>query len=175
MTLPLRTALSAVAVATASLTAPAHAQSLFEGCPSGPILERFVEFGKTGEMPRDLGQWLNTPGAQYVEPWKPFDNVDYVGICWVSAWLVHTDEGTVLIDTLYGPFQKTIIENIKKTGTDFADIKYVLITHGHFDHAGGAAALKPLLPNATFVMTQGGWDEAVESSVASQGGRAPGT
>lgn len=155
---------------SAGLCGAASAQSLFEGCPSGPIVERFVEFGKTGQMPPDLGRWLNTPEAQYVEPWSPFDNVDYVGICWVSAWLVHTDDGSVLIDTLYGPFQQTIIDNIQKTGTDFADIKYVLMTHGHFDHVGGTAALKPLLPNATFVMTQGGWDEAVESSLASQGG-----
>lgn len=149
----------------------AQAQPLFDGCPSDKILGRFVEFGKTGKMPPDLGRWLNTPEAQYVEPWKPFDNVEFVGICWVSAWLIHTDEGSVLIDTLYGPFKNTIIENIKKTGTDFADIKYVLMTHGHFDHAGGAAALKPLLPNAKFVMTQKGWDEAVKSSLASQGGR----
>jgi metallo-beta-lactamase class B len=30
------------------------------------------------------------------------------------------------------------------------------MTHGHFDHVGGAAKLKPLLINAKFVMTQGG-------------------
>lgn len=159
-------------IAGSLLTASnAHAQPLFDGCPSDQILERFVDFGRTGKMPADLGQWLNTPEAQYIDPWKPFDNVDFVGICWVSAWLIHTDEGTVLIDTLYGPFINTIIENIRKTGTDFADIKYVLMTHGHFDHAGGAVALKPLLPNATFVMTQEGWDEAVRSSIDSQGGR----
>lgn len=155
---------------SAACAGTASAQQLFEGCPSGPILERFGEFGRTGQMPPDLGRWLNTPEAQYIEPWSPFDNVDYVGICWVSAWLVHTDDGTVLIDTLYGPFQKTLIDNIEKTGTDLADIKYVLMTHGHFDHVGGAATLRPLLPNATFVMTQGGWDEARESAVASQGG-----
>ena len=149
---------------------PASAESLFEGCPSGPIIQRFIEFGKTGQMPKDLGKWLNTPADQYVEPWKPFDNVDYVGVCWVSAWLVHTDDGVVLIDTLYGPFQKMILENIAKTGTDLGDIKYVMMTHGHFDHVGGAASLKPMLPNAQFVMTQGGWDEAVESAEKSQGG-----
>ena len=149
----------------------ASAESLFEGCPSGPITQRFIEFGKTGQMPKDLGKWLNTPADQYVEPWKPFDNVDYVGVCWVSAWLVHTDDGVVLIDTLYGPFQKMILENIGKTGTDLADIKYVMMTHGHFDHVGGAASLKPLLPNAQFVMTQGGWDEADESAEKSQSGR----
>ena len=160
----------ATALMGAGLSGPASAESLFDGCPSGPIIQRFIEFGKTGKMPPDLGKWLNTPADQYVEPWKPFDNVDYVGVCWVSAWLVHTDDGVVLIDTLYGPFKKMIVENIQKTGTHLADIKYVLMTHGHFDHVGGAVALKPLLPNATFVMTQEGWDEAVESSEKSQGG-----
>ena len=160
----------ATALVSAGIAGAASAESLFEGCPSGPIIQRFIEFGKTGKMPPDLGKWLNTPADQYVEPWKPFDNVDYVGVCWVSAWLVHTDDGVVLIDTLYGPFQKLIVENIQKTGTDLAGIKYVMMTHGHFDHVGGAASLKPLLPNAKFVMTQGGWDEAVESAAKSQGG-----
>ncbi len=161
---------SAAALMSIGLTGAASAESLFDGCPSGPIIQRFIEFGKTGKMPKDLGKWLNTPADQYIEPWKPFDNVDFVGVCWVSAWLVHTDDGVVLIDTLYGPFKKMIVENIEKTGTDLADIKYVLMTHGHFDHVGGAVALKPLLPNAKFVMTQEGWDEAVESSAKSQGG-----
>ena len=153
-----------------ALAGAASAQPLFDGCPSQPIQERFAEFGRTGKMPPDLGRWLNTPEAQHVEPWRAFDNVDYVGICWVSAWLVHTDEGTVLIDTLYGPFRQTLLDKIAKTGTDLADIRYVLMTHGHFDHVGGAATLRPLLPNATFVMSQEGWDEALESAAASRGG-----
>ncbi len=90
----------ATALVSAGITGAASAESLFEGCPSGPIIQRFIEFGKTGKMPPDLGKWLNTPADQYVEPWQPFDNVDYVGVCWVSAWLVHTDDGVVLIDTL---------------------------------------------------------------------------
>jgi len=163
----MKAGLIAAGLATA---APASAE-LFDGCPSGPILGKFIEFGKSGKMPKDLGKWLNTPAAQQYEPWKPFDNVDYVGICWVSSWLVHTDDGVVLIDTLYGPFTQQLIENIKSIGVDMADIKYVLITHGHFDHAGGAAVLKPLLPNAKFVMTQGGWDEALESAAKSEGRR----
>lgn len=161
----------AAALLCGGLNGAAQAQSLFDGCPSGQIMQRFVEFGRSGKMPPDLGRWLSTPEEQEVAPWKPFDNVDFVGVCWVSSWLVHTDEGSVLIDTLYGPFQSLFFENLRKTGTDLADIKYVLMTHGHFDHVGGAAALKPLLPNATFVMTQKGWDEAAASSAASQGGR----
>lgn len=151
--------------------AAAAEEPLFEGCPSGPILKRFIDFGKSGKMPPDLGKWLNVPESQKVAPWKPFENVEYVGACWVSAWLVHTDDGTVLIDTLYGPHIKQLIANIESTGTDFADIKYVLMTHGHFDHTGGAVALKPLMPNARFVMTQTGWDEAVASAKKSEGTR----
>ncbi len=167
----IKKALGTAALMGIGLTGTASAQSLFDGkCPSGPIIQRFVEFGKTGKMPKDLGKWLNTPADQNIEPWKPFDNVDYVGVCWVSAWLIHTDDGVVLIDTLYGPFRKMIVEKIKETGTDLADIKYVLMTHGHFDHVGAASTLKPLMPNATFVMTQKGWDEAVSSAAKSQGG-----
>lgn len=159
-----------LAAALAAMVAmPASAQALFDGCPSDQILEKFAEFGRTGRMMPDLGRWLSTPDAQFIEPWSPFDNVDFVGICWVSAWLVHTDDGTVLIDTLYGPFTSQLLENIETTGTDLNDIKYVLMTHGHFDHVGGAAALKPHVPNATFVMTQTGWDEALKSSMLSQG------
>ncbi|MFK7854716.1 MAG: MBL fold metallo-hydrolase [Granulosicoccus sp.] len=147
------------------------AESLFDGCPSSPIMQRFVEFGKSGKMPKDLGKWLNTPADQKIEPWQPFDNVHFVGVCWVSAWLVHTDDGVIMIDGLYGPFKQMIVDNIQKTGTDLSDIKYVLMTHGHFDHVGGAAALKPVLPNAKFVMTQKGWDEAIQSSAKSKGSR----
>jgi metallo-beta-lactamase class B len=129
------------------------------GCCSAEILARFVEFGKTGRMPADLGVWLDDPDKQFIEPWKPFDNVHFVGVCWVSAWLIETGAGAVLIDTLYGPHVDTLISNIRRTGVDFADIRYVLMTHGHFDHVGGAARMKALLPNARFVMSRRGWDE----------------
>lgn len=147
--------------------APAMAQP-FEGCPSKEILARFEEFGRTGKMPPDMGAWLGDPRAQYVEPWKAFDNVYYVGICWVSSWAIRTSDGVVLIDTLHEPHVDQLIENLRKVGVKLAEIKYVLMTHGHFDHVGGAARLKPLLPNARFVMTQKGWNEAIEGAKKSQ-------
>ncbi len=167
-----RATVLAAGLAIALSSGNTYAESLFDGCPSKPILQRFVEFGKTGKMPPELGKWLNTPADQKIPPWKPFDNVEFVGICWVSSWLVHTDDGSVLIDTLYGPHTSQLIENLKATGVDTDNIKYVLMTHGHRDHAGGAVALKPLLPNAKFVMSQKGWDEAQESAEKSSGRRA---
>jgi len=66
------------------------ASSPIQGCCSAEILARFVEFGKSGMMPQDLGRGLDDPKTQYSKPWKPFDNVHFVGVCWVSAWLIET-------------------------------------------------------------------------------------
>ena len=140
-----------------------------EGCNSKDLSTRFEELSKTGKMPPDLGRWVMDPKAQYIAPFKAFDNVSFVGVCWVSAWIIKTSDGAVLIDTLHAPHVDQLVRNIESIGVKLSDIKYVFITHGHFDHAGGAAQLKPLLPNAKFVMTQTGWDEAKASAVASQG------
>ena len=82
------------------------------GCPSATIDKLFNDFGRTGKMPPELGRWLNDPQAQIIEPYQAFDNVYNVGICWVSAWLIKTSDGPVLIDTLYGPYTDQLIENI---------------------------------------------------------------
>jgi metallo-beta-lactamase class B len=144
-----------------------------EGCHSREILARFEEVGRTNKMPPDLAQWVIDPNAQYIEPWKAFDNVYFVGVCWVSAWAIRTSDGVVLIDTLHEPHVDQLVANLRKVGIDLADIKYVLMTHGHYDHVGGAARLKPMLPNAKFVMTQIGWNEAAQSAKESESSPRP--
>ena len=145
------------------------------GCASKDVTAAFGDFLRTGKMPPDTGRWLYDKKAQYIEPWKAFDNVYFVGICWVSAWLLTSPKGHVLIDTLYDPFVDTLLDNIRKVGADPKDIKVVLMTHGHFDHAAGAAKLKKLLPKARFVMTETGWREGAEAAQASQSGPTPWT
>lgn len=147
-------------------TTPAFAQ-MFDGCPSPDIRARFEQFGKTGIMPTDLRRWLGEPKAQYIEPYKAFDDVWYVGVCWVSSWAVRTSDGVVLIDTLHEPHVDTLLDNLKKVGIAPADIKYVLLTHGHFDHIGGAYKLQALT-KARFAMTQRGWDEGIASAKQSE-------
>ena len=152
----------------AATTGTALAQDpLTTRCESAPIAALFKVFGDTGRMPPDLGRFLQTAALQKIEPYKTFDNVHYVGICWVSAWLVTSPKGHVLIDALYGPYVEPMLDNIRKLGVDLKDIRQVVMTHGHFDHAGGAAALKAALPNARFAMTAEGWREAAESAAQS--------
>lgn len=159
---------TAVLLLAACISPSLRAQPVdLQGCPSKAFLERFDDFGRTGRMPPELGRWLSDPKAQYIEPYRAFDNVYYVGVCWVSAWIITTPEGAILVDTLHDPFADQLTANIKAVGVDPKDIKYVLMTHGHFDHTGGAYKLKPLT-NAQFVMTRTGWDEAIASSADSQ-------
>ena len=80
----------------------------------------------------------------------------------------------VLIDTLHEPHVDQLVTNLAKVGIALSNIKYVLMTHGHLDHVGGAAKLKLLLTNAKFVMTQIGWDEAMEAAKASNPRRCAG-
>nr|WP_220789343.1 CAR family subclass B3 metallo-beta-lactamase [Craterilacuibacter sinensis] len=147
---------------------PSTTASPLTGCPSATTNQLFKDFGNTGKMPPELKRWMNDTQSQNVEPYQAFDNVYYVGICWVSAWLIKTSAGPVLIDTLYEPYTDQLIANIKKIGVNPADIKMVLLTHGHFDHVGGASKLKALT-NAQFVMTEEGWREAQADAQKSQG------
>lgn len=80
--------------------------------------------------------------AKTVPPFRIFDNLYYVGIDWVSAYVLKTSDGLILIDTLYGPFTEHALASIRQLGFDPKDIKYALVTHAHFDHAGGAKAVQ---------------------------------
>jgi metallo-beta-lactamase class B len=73
-------------------------------------------------------------------PGQAFDNLFYVGAKWVSAWALKTSDGVILIDSLDNQAEAaSLIEpGLRKFGMDPAKIKYVIITHGHGDHYGGA-------------------------------------
>jgi metallo-beta-lactamase class B len=166
--MPIRLRLRLTAASLLLAGAAAHAQP-FDGCPSPPIDAAFIESGKVGRMPPALERWVNDVDAQRITPFKVFDDAYFVGVCWVSAWLLPTPQGHFLIDTLHEPHTAELLDNIRKAGFDPQDIRYVLITHGHFDHAGGAARLKRELKNARFVMTETGWAEALAAASTSAG------
>ena len=60
-----------------------------------------------------------------------------------AAYVIKTSEGLILIDTLNNTDDavKIIEPGIRKVGLDPADIKYIIVTHSHGDHYGGAAYL----------------------------------
>ena len=73
---------------------------------------------------------------------KKFDNLWYVGPGYVSVWLLTTSDGNILFDTAQEPYVDHVIDNIRKVGVDPKTIKYIILSHGHLDHFGGAAKIQ---------------------------------
>jgi len=94
---------------------------------------------------------------QKVAPFKVFDNLYYVGVGYVGSWLITTNQGLILIDTLEGAYTGYPIEGIRKLGFDPSNVKYVILTHYHLDHTAGAARVQELT-GARLVMGAADWD-----------------
>ncbi|WP_404334665.1 subclass B3 metallo-beta-lactamase [Sphingomonas sp. MMS12-HWE2-04] len=76
------------------------------------------------------------------EPFAILGNVYYVGTAGLSAFLVTGPQGHVLIDGGTPQAAPLIAANIEKLGFRLRDVKFLLINHSHYDHAGGLAELK---------------------------------
>ena len=98
-----------------------------------------VRAAPSAAMDEMLGKLISQPAP---EP-EAFDNLYYVGSAWVSAWVLKTSEGLILIDALNNNKEAAdLIEGgMRRLGLDPAQIRYVLVTHGHGDHYGGAQML----------------------------------
>jgi metallo-beta-lactamase class B len=94
----------------------------------------------------------------YAEPAKVFDNLYFVGGKIHSSWALKTREGIILLDTIY-PYnsEELIVGGMRKLGLDPKDIKYVVISHAHQDHIGGAEMLQKRY-GARVVMSGPDWD-----------------
>ena len=94
----------------------------------------------------------------YADPARVFDNLYFVGGKIHSSWALTTKAGIILIDTIY-PYnsEELIIGGMKKLGLDPKNIKYVLVSHAHADHIGGAEMLQTRY-KARVVMGGPDWD-----------------
>jgi metallo-beta-lactamase class B len=76
------------------------------------------------------------------QPFRIFGNTYYVGTRGLASILVTSSEGHVLIDGALPKSAPEIIANIRALGFRIQDVKLILNSHAHFDHAGGIAALQ---------------------------------
>ncbi len=81
-------------------------------------------------------QW-NTP----VAPFRLFGDSYYVGVEGISAALIATPQGLILLDGDLPQSVPLITANIKALGYRIEDLKWILVSHAHYDHVGGVAAL----------------------------------
>jgi metallo-beta-lactamase class B len=81
------------------------------------------------------------------EPLEPFHvhgNTWYVGTAGLSAILIDSGDGLILVDAALPQSAPQIAANIRRLGFDPLDIRYVAVSHAHYDHVGGVAAFQRL-------------------------------
>jgi metallo-beta-lactamase class B len=94
----------------------------------------------------------------HAEPAEVFDNLYFVGMTDYSAWAITTSAGIIVIDPLFDySVEDEIVDGLPKLGLDPADIEYVVISHGHLDHAGGAKLLQERF-GARVLMSAADWE-----------------
>ena len=74
-------------------------------------------------------------------PFRIHGSTFYVGTCGISAILVTGEEGHILLDTGVEAAVPEVLSNIRELGFDPKDIRYILMSHEHYDHVGGHAAM----------------------------------
>ncbi len=109
---------------------------------------------------------------QDFEPVQVFDGVYYVGLREIGAYAIKTSAGVILIDSLLpGQAEPYLVPHLKKVGIDPSQVKYVIVTHGHADHMGGAAYFQDKY-KAKVAMTAPDWD-MIEKAPAKEPGGQP--
>jgi metallo-beta-lactamase class B len=105
--------------------------------------------GPPASPPRD--RW-------HAEPQKVFDNMYFVGQTEFSAWAITTSAGIILLDAIFDySIEDEVVGGLKTLGLDPGQIKYVIVSHGHLDHAGGAKFLQERV-GARLIMTAADYD-----------------
>ena len=100
----------------------------------------------------------------FTEPAKVFDNLYFVGSKIHNSWALTTSQGIILIDTLFTyNSEEEIVGGLRKLGLDPATVKYVIVSHAHLDHDGGAKLMQDLF-HSRIVMGGPDWN-SIEASV----------
>lgn len=99
----------------------------------------------------------NAPPAETREPFQVFDNLYYVGDETVSAWILQTTEGLIMLDAMFANSVDVALDKVQQMGLDPEDIRYLFVSHSHGDHAGGAPRVKEV-SGARVGMARADWE-----------------
>jgi metallo-beta-lactamase class B len=104
-----------------------------------------------------------TPRAVDPGPVKLFDNLYAIpgsyGVGNAVIYIISTSQGLIMIDTGSArDVETTLVPGFKTLGLDPANIKVIIIPHGHADHFGGAPWFQEHVPGVRVYMTAADWD-----------------
>lgn len=129
--------------------------ALYEGSYSVDTSKKFVPFDPEIHASKDR------PGSIFV---------------YVQPFLLETSFGLVILDTGLGfkndEGELVIHDNIRKAGFDYRDVKFVLMSHLHYDHSGGMiyennGNAELSFPNAEYVIQRAEWEHAYSTNSTS--------
>ena len=107
----------------------------------------------------------------FAEPSKVADNFYFIGTTVHNAWALVGSDGIIVFEALYDyAAPDEIVDGMRKLGLDVNKVKYLLISHAHADHDGGARFLQDKMPTARVVYGKPDWD-AVEKAANHAGGK----
>ncbi len=107
----------------------------------------------------------------YAEPAKVADNFYFIGTRIHSAWALVGSQGIIVIEALFDYAAKDeILDGLKKLGLDPNKVKYVILSHAHGDHDGGARMLQDTIPGVHLVYGAEDWD-AIGNAQTHMGGK----
>jgi metallo-beta-lactamase class B len=107
----------------------------------------------------------------YAEPAKVADNLYFLGTKIHSAWALTGSDGIIIIEALFDYAAKDeILDGMKRLGLDQSKVKYVLLSHAHADHDGGAKLLQNAIPGVHLVYGAEDWD-AIDKVATHAGGK----
>src|SRR6202047_2488477 len=118
------------------------------------ILFRMLKRSLLFCVPAFLFAQANSDWDQPFPPHRVIGNIYYVGTKGLASYLITTPEGSILINSSLERSVPLIRESIEKLGFKFQDVKILLISHAHYDHCAGSAAIKKLTGAKYMVMQQ---------------------
>ena len=157
--------------------------------PDSPAITQSIEALRTKVGPKwayAVHFWCEAPRANraddpVIEPARIFDNVYAIGNIGTTAYVIRTSAGLLMIDALGGGDQAAttaqvesqLIAGFKKLGLDPAQVKMILVAHGHADHYGGSKYFQDAYGTKVYV-SAADWNLMENPPARGGGGRAGG-
>jgi metallo-beta-lactamase class B len=181
--MPTKMLLTAVAVfiAFASATSGAQAPAAAPARPDSPQITAMIEKTRKAAGPMwadEVHFFCEAPRANSaddppIEPTKIFDNVYAIGNAGTTVYVIQTSAGLLMIDSMAGNQLETqLLPGFMKLGLDPAQVKVIVLGHGHADHFGGSPYFQQKFGTRVY-LSEPDWQTAENTPAPRGGGPRP--